>query len=110
MEIYVCHVKTAAFGVKGGKKGGVLENFEIRYKHRNICGKIQGIQWCNPFFDIFNIKQVTAILRLFFCKNFGFWSPIIDPPIHIKKLARYHLLAFSTHKRKIWSKITFSFT
>ena len=22
MEIYVCHVKTAAFGVRGGKKGG----------------------------------------------------------------------------------------
>ena len=99
MEIYVCHVKTAAFGVRGGKKrGGILENFEIRYKHRNICGKIQGIQWCNPFFDILNIKPVIAILRLFFCENFGFWRSIIGPPGDKKKLARYHSRVLSTHK------------
>ena len=64
---------------EGGKKGGILENFEIRYKHRNICGKIQGIQWCTLFFYNFNIKQAIAICRLFFAKILGFWRSI-DPP------------------------------
>ena len=71
----------------GEKKGGFSKILKFRVGYRNICRKVRGIQWCNPFFDILNIKQVTAILRLFFAKKIDFWSPITDPQIHIKKIS-----------------------
>ena len=93
---------------RGFWKGGVLKISKFWVRYRNICRMTQGIQWCNPFVEIFDNNQVTAILRKKICKKFDFWSHIIHPPVDMKKLAHRHFRIFSIKIQITLSKIAFS--
>ena len=95
-------------GPQGVLKRGVLKISKFWVRYRNICRMTQGIQWCNPFVEIFDNNQVTAILRHFFCKNFDFWSRVIHPPVDMKKLAHHYSRIFSIKIQITLSEIAFS--